>query len=879
MIRVLLLTAALVFVPLTASAAEAMHGVALVIGESKYEQLPVLANPSKDARDIDRLLGDLGFDVDRVLNADGDELREAIARFADEAKDADVALIYYSGHGIEAKGQNFIAPTDTDLGSPESAGKSMVAVQPILDELAKVVPVSIVLLDACRSDPFPPGQMIVLPGDSTPTPVERQGLAEVRGPTPVALKSADPNSFGSVIGFSASPGEPALDGAPGENSPYAAALLKHFAAGGYSFGDVMTMVTEEVYLKTSAKQLPWTNSSLRRVLSFDTTPEDSGDADQTAIKSERRRLLLSIASTPAPTQKYVEQLAGQEKVPLDALYGMLDVLGVKATDNGGDVEQQLQKGAEKLKELIAQKPKAVKADPELERLSKLADTAESEGAISLALKYRDQASGRADTLLDIKQKEAEQLRQDMLDIGATYAQNASTALLNFDHLHAAELYAKAYEAAKDWDKALAFTYKIDQGDALYDQGYYQADNHALTLSLAAYQEAQTLAPRELDPVHWSEVQDRTGQSQEVLGDRMTDLTLLEASLKSYQAALEVRTQTAMPAEWAISQHNYCNELYTIGRRKNDLAMVRQGAEALEIALKALDPATVPAKWATAQSNLTAVKVDLAAMIYATSDTAEMAAYAAGNNDATNIPEVAKARADGNAVLDGALADLQTALDTQGASLNPLDRAMLTHTLASGYEQRGEMNHTPADLKKAVELFQTALTVHTKDRTPAQWVRTSNNLAVTLKKLSDETNDPAPLRQAIGIYKDVVATISRETQPLDWADYEVNLGNAMTGLASFEDPVANLDAALAAYEAAGQVITPEQSASKWKGLQTGIGTTLLMKSLKGFDRASALESQKVLTAARDKMRELGTPDEEFYAQMLGAVDKVLVLLPK
>ena len=82
------------------------------------------------------------------------------------------------------------------------------------------------------------------------------------------------------------------------------------------------MVTEEVYLKTSAKQLPWTNSSLRRVLSFDTAADDSGDADQSAIKSERRKLLLSIASTPAPTQKYVEQLAGQEKVPLDALYGM-----------------------------------------------------------------------------------------------------------------------------------------------------------------------------------------------------------------------------------------------------------------------------------------------------------------------------------------------------------------------------------------------------------------------------------------------------------------------------------------------------------------------------------------------------------------------------
>ena len=187
-----------------------MHGVALVIGQSKYEQLPVLANPAKDARDIDRLLGDLGFDVDRVLNADGDELREAIARFEDEAKDADIALIYYSGHGIEAKGQNFIAPTDTDLASPDAAGDSMIAVQPILDALAKVAPVSIVLLDACRSDPFPPGQMIVLPGDTAPIPVEGQGLAAVRGPVPVATKAIDPTSLGAVIGFSASPGEPKL---------------------------------------------------------------------------------------------------------------------------------------------------------------------------------------------------------------------------------------------------------------------------------------------------------------------------------------------------------------------------------------------------------------------------------------------------------------------------------------------------------------------------------------------------------------------------------------------------------------------------------------------------------------------------------------------
>jgi len=78
-IRALALSIALLAAPLAAHAAEAMRGVALVIGESKYEQLPALTNPSKDARDIDRLLGDLGFEVDRVLNADGEELHDAIA--------------------------------------------------------------------------------------------------------------------------------------------------------------------------------------------------------------------------------------------------------------------------------------------------------------------------------------------------------------------------------------------------------------------------------------------------------------------------------------------------------------------------------------------------------------------------------------------------------------------------------------------------------------------------------------------------------------------------------------------------------------------------------------------------------------------------------
>ena len=121
-------------------------------------------------------------------------------------------------------------------------------------------------------------RIIKLPHSDAPITITADpGLAPLRGPTPAARPDLPPESLGTVIGFAAEPGQPALDGPAGENSPYAAALLKHLSAGGFSFGDVMTMVTEEVYLKTKAQQLPWTNSSLRRVLTF-AAPSDHSSA-------------------------------------------------------------------------------------------------------------------------------------------------------------------------------------------------------------------------------------------------------------------------------------------------------------------------------------------------------------------------------------------------------------------------------------------------------------------------------------------------------------------------------------------------------------------------------------------------------------------------
>jgi uncharacterized caspase-like protein len=299
----------------------ALKGVALVIGQSDYAALPALPNPANDARLISGLLGELGFEVSTVLDADSARLARTLRRFAEDAEGSDVALLYYAGHGVEAGGENFLIPVDAAPDAP----KGLAAISPVLASLQASAPVTILLLDACRTNPFPPGAMIAAEG-GTPAPVSAAGLGALRGVIPFAGAGAPASEMlGAVIGFAAAPGKAALDGDAGGASPYAAALAKHLPASGFAFGDVMTMVTEEVYLATRARQLPWTNASLRRQLFFGLAPEETS-GDEASIRGERRKLLLTIAATPRETRTLVEQVAVNNGVPMDALYGMLEVL-------------------------------------------------------------------------------------------------------------------------------------------------------------------------------------------------------------------------------------------------------------------------------------------------------------------------------------------------------------------------------------------------------------------------------------------------------------------------------------------------------------------------------------------------------------------------
>ena len=243
---------------------------------------------------------------------------------------------------------------------------------------------------------------------------------------------------------------------------------------------------------------------------------------------------------------------------------------------------------------------------------------------------------------------------------------------------------------KDWDKAKALDYKISQGDALTDEGYYKIDNAALTNAIATYNEALTLAPKDSDPLTWGKIENRIGQAQQTLGSRIGDDALLQSSLASYRQALTAQTITAAPDAWAGAQNNLGNALYSIGHRTNDQAVLQQAIDAFDASLTVYTRAAYPTHWATVQSNLASTQVALADVIYFSTADIQTKALEAGSTNTDNLPEVVAARTKAVAILTATEANLRDALEAQARSDNPLDWAMIQNSLGSVLADRGKL---------------------------------------------------------------------------------------------------------------------------------------------------------------------------------------------
>jgi len=212
--------------------------IALVIGNAAYRSAP-LRNPSNDAEDMAEFLKKANFSVTKVTDADLVRLREIVAQFLKELPKYDVGLIYYSGHGIEFRGRNYLLPVDAVIQQEEEIPRLAVDATQIADTASRTkVGTLILILDACRNAPI-----------FASTRSVDVGLVEMLPPR------------GSIIAFSAGPGQIAADGTA-RNSPYTEALLQQMQIPNRKIEDILKETGKVVSVSTQNRQVPWYNSSL-----------------------------------------------------------------------------------------------------------------------------------------------------------------------------------------------------------------------------------------------------------------------------------------------------------------------------------------------------------------------------------------------------------------------------------------------------------------------------------------------------------------------------------------------------------------------------------------------------------------------------------------
>lgn len=220
--------------------------VALVIGNSGYQALPGLKNAATDARAIAATLERLNFKVHLLEDAGLDAFRSAVETIKAEAKGAEAVLVYYSGHGFQLDGVNYLVPTDAVLESRSVIDQRTMRLDAIVAGLASPDYTTLILLDACRDNPLPPS---------------------IRGASSDGLAQPTSRMANTYIAFSTQPGNVSYDGAGG-HSPFASALLDNLEAPGETVSDIMIKVRAEVLARTSDLQEPWELVSLREKFYF-----------------------------------------------------------------------------------------------------------------------------------------------------------------------------------------------------------------------------------------------------------------------------------------------------------------------------------------------------------------------------------------------------------------------------------------------------------------------------------------------------------------------------------------------------------------------------------------------------------------------------------
>jgi TPR repeat protein len=265
-------TVFLLLSPLTSEAAGDRIG--LVIGMSQYDNIPDLKNTVNDARLISETLNGIGFKVTTLMDAPMAELMDTIDDFSFRSETADLALIYFAGHGVEVEGENFLVPVDADVRSNRDIQRQSVSLSQLLTAVDRARKMRIVILDSCRNNPFGDALARSEPGQGAEQGVSDTGSDLRSSAGGLAVPSPD---RGTMVAFAARDGQVALDG-EGDNSPFAMALAQTLARPGLEISLMFRQVRDQVLASTYNLQEPYTYGSLTSIPFYLAGPAEGSEA-------------------------------------------------------------------------------------------------------------------------------------------------------------------------------------------------------------------------------------------------------------------------------------------------------------------------------------------------------------------------------------------------------------------------------------------------------------------------------------------------------------------------------------------------------------------------------------------------------------------------
>ncbi|MCX7286697.1 MAG: caspase family protein [Rhodobacterales bacterium] len=713
--------------------------VALVLAVEEYSAIRALTNPDNDARAMQDLLEKLDFQVFVETDRDLRRMRRALEDFKVDAAGADVALLFFAGHGVALDGVNYLLPTDADASTPEKLAATSLPLSEAQEVLRSVAPISIVLLDACRDDPFSGGG------------TEGRGAAALGDDPPTAPGKPQPGlgrigrADGVLFAFSAAPNETASDG-DGENSPFTAAMIRHFGTAGVELRTALTLVQQDVYDRSRGKQLPYIESGLPQLVFI------TGEG----VLPERDQLLIAMADLTPDLRAEVETLAAERNLPLAPLYAAL-----LSADLGGQTPEErarmLLEAAQSYESFQTELQRFQSDDPRVADLRAKADEQLTLGAFDTARELLTQAA-------EIDSAARTSIRETYLSRtvseAATHLLNANAARTDLrydlaisDLGKATALYAEI--ASEDLDRDTRFSYV----GALTSLGELQLVAGNTSGALAAFTERSQYAQAqvEADPSDVGWVRELIWSLSSV-GTVLQQQGYLKEAEAAYTSSLEFSQWQAdqMPDDVDLMRDRQMarNRVGEVRYARNDFpGALEAHREALAIAdvLIGIDPANV-----TYRRDLSFTQERLGDVLVAMGDKAGAKAAFTKSLEVTQalvaeFPEDEEIRRDlsvsyerigDTLVADG---DNQAGLESYGkaleireelAALDP-DNKLRQRDLSVTFERIGDINNLLGDVDSALLGHQAAQAIREKlsalDPTNMLWQR---DLSVSYERLGD-----------------------------------------------------------------------------------------------------------------------------------------------